>query len=57
MKGGEYMKRIAFTVIVVVAGCMLFIANTTFANIPAPPANQLVGIDDGIFNNLTEAEC
>ena len=50
------MKRKVLAVIVVL-GCTLLIANVTFANIPAPPANQLVGIDDGIFNNLTEAEC
>jgi hypothetical protein len=27
------------------------------ANVPAPPANQLLGIDDGIFNNFEEADC
>jgi hypothetical protein len=27
------------------------------ADVPAPPANQLLGLDDGIFNNLEEADC
>jgi hypothetical protein len=27
------------------------------ANVPAPPANQQLGIDDGVFNNLVEADC
>ncbi len=27
------------------------------ADVPAPPANQTVGTDDGIFNNIVEADC
>jgi hypothetical protein len=38
-------------------GTTLLFASAGWADIPAPPANQLLGIVDGIFNNLTEAEC
>ena len=27
------------------------------ADIPAPPANQFIGINDGVFNDLVEDDC
>lgn len=37
----------------------LIFANTfsVRADVPPPPVNQLIGVNDGIFNNLTEEEC
>jgi hypothetical protein len=32
-------------------------ASTSLAAVPPPPVNQNLGIDDGVFNNLNEAEC
>ena len=51
------MKGTKLSLIALVACITLFTAGVTMANVPAPPANQLLGIDDGIFNNLDEADC
>ena len=32
-------------------------ALSSWANVPAPPVNQILGIPDTTFNNLTEEEC
>ncbi len=32
-------------------------AMIVWANVPPPPVNQQLGIDDGVFNNLAEADC
>jgi hypothetical protein len=49
------MKKISFTVIVLSAA--LIFAMAASANVPAPPANQQIGMPDTIFNNLEEADC
>ena len=51
------MKISKLSLLALVACITLFTAGVTMANVPAPPVNQFVGIDDTIFNNLTEAEC
>ena len=48
------MKRKALTVLVTLAVMSMLFAGVTRADVPAPPANQDLGILDGIFNNLTE---
>ena len=35
----------------------LMIATSTWASIPAPPANQILGIPDSIFDELVEVDC
>ena len=37
--------------------CLLSFTASLKANVPAPPANQQLGINDTIFNNLTEDDC
>lgn len=50
--------KTVFSVIGAIAGITLLItAGAGFANVSAPPANQQLGMDDGIFNNLVEVEC
>ena len=34
-----------------------FIAIPLWANVPPPPANQLIGINDSLFNDMDESEC
>ncbi|MCK5342567.1 MAG: hypothetical protein KAR20_04135, partial [Candidatus Heimdallarchaeota archaeon] len=36
---------------------ILVFAVTIWAAVPAPPVNQTIGVDDGIFNDMLEAEC
>jgi hypothetical protein len=43
--------------ILMVLSFMLMTALPVRAEIPAPPANQLIGINDGVFNDLDEADC
>ena len=38
-------------------GLALVFAFSALAAVPPPPVNQLIGMDDGIFNNLTDEEC
>ena len=40
MKGGEYMKRKALTVIVTLAVMSMLFAGVTRADVPPPPANR-----------------
>lgn len=45
-------------IILLLATVMLFsTALTILATVPPPPANQLLGIPDSVFNNLTEPDC
>ncbi len=32
-------------------------AMVIWANVPAPPANQTIGIEDSVFNDLQEVDC
>jgi hypothetical protein len=57
-KEGESIMKTK-TIIILIAltlSLMLFTANG-FANIPAPPVNQSVGIADSVLNNMVEADC
>ena len=49
-------KKSSVTVVLTL-GIILVLAGVVSANVPAPPVNQLIGFDDTIFNNLTEADC
>ncbi len=50
------MKKV-LPLIAIMAGIALIFASVGFANVPAPPVNQTLGLDDHTFNNLVEAEC
>ena len=41
----------------IVLGAIMLLTTSAWANVPPPPANQLMGVTDTVFNNLTEAEC
>ncbi|MEW6599784.1 MAG: hypothetical protein AB1499_02325 [Nitrospirota bacterium] len=49
------MKKILvqFGVLLIISICAMF----AWANVPAPPVNQEMGFQDGIFDNLVEADC
>ena len=49
--------RKVLPLVTILAGITLLLASAGWADIPAPPANQQIGIDDGIFNTFVEAEC
>ena len=51
------MQKKVISLIAITALFTFFFAGAGRADIPAPPANQLLGIDDGIFNDMSEAEC
>jgi hypothetical protein len=51
------MRKKVLSLIVAIASSTLLLVGAGWADIPAPPTNQTIGIDDGIFNNLVEAEC
>ena len=51
------MKRITLSVLVTLAAMSMLFVGVTRADVPAPPANQDLGILDGIFNNLEEDDC
>ena len=53
MKG----KRKGLSAIIFMVGVTLLFFSICFADVPAPPANQNLGIDDSIFSNMLEAEC
>ena len=46
-------------IVAVSVALMLFVcvAAISFADIPAPPVNQNLGLPDGIFNNLLTSDC
>ena len=51
------MKHVKLFSLALVACITLFTAGVTMANVPAPPVNQILGVDDTIFNTLEEADC
>ena len=51
------VKRKAVLSSAIIAGITLFFANAGFTDVPAPPANQTFGIDDGIFSNMLAVDC
>jgi hypothetical protein len=56
-EGGKMMQRKKLSLILAIVSSALLFASAVWADIPAPPANQQLGINDGVFNNLLEAEC
>ena len=50
------MKKITM-LIIAIAALSMFVASVSIANVPAPPVNQTIGIDDKEFIEMTEAEC
>ncbi len=44
-------------VFIMIAGMALFSANRVRADVPAPPVNQLIGMDDVSLGDLAEADC
>jgi hypothetical protein len=50
-------RRKVLPLIGIIVGITLLFIRAVFADVSAPPANQTIGIDDGIFNNLLEADC
>ena len=52
---GEIIMR-RFTIILF-ALFFFIVAQDLWATVPPPPANQIIGINDGVFNDLTEADC
>ncbi len=47
--------RVFYTVMVL--SFILMITTSLWADVPAPPVNQIIGINDGVFNDLEEADC
>ena len=50
------MKTKALSIIALMA-VAVFVGSASFANVPPPPVNQLIGVDDTLFNDQTEAQC
>ena len=48
------MKKLA---IVAMATLSMFIVSVSFASVPAPPVNQLIGFDDIDFNDIDAGRC
>ena len=51
------MQNKKISLIFTIASIILLFSVAVRADIPAPPANQQLGISDGVFNNLLEADC
>jgi hypothetical protein len=51
------MQRKILYLIFIIASITLLFTFTVRADIPAPPANQQLGINDGVFNSFLEADC
>jgi hypothetical protein len=55
-KGIEKMQKTNL-LIIAIAGTAVLLASTGWANVPAPPVNQELGMLDASFDALTEADC
>jgi hypothetical protein len=51
------MKTKTIIIITALTCSIMLFADNAFADIPAPPVNQSLGMPDSILNNLVEAEC
>ena len=49
------MKTKSLIFISLFLGILAF--QNVWATVPPPPANQIIGINDGVFNDLTEDDC
>ena len=54
IKKGKIRRK---ALIAAMVGITLLFSGTGFADVPAPPANQTLGMDDSISNDLVEADC
>jgi hypothetical protein len=50
-------KKVFYLIIIIAVITFLLFGGAVWADIPAPPVNQQVGFDDGVFDNLVEADC
>ena len=50
------MKRKGLSLLLIL-GVVFVFAGVSTANVPPPPANQLLGFPDVEFDGVTEAEC
>jgi hypothetical protein len=48
-------ERFCLSVVVLLSA--IVISAAVWADVPPPPANQILGINDGVLNNLMEADC
>lgn len=51
------MKMRSNKKLIVAVGLALGMAGSAWANVPPPPVNQNIGINDTVFNNLHEQDC
>jgi hypothetical protein len=56
MRGGKMMKKMLPSILTL-AGVTLLFASVSVADVPAPPVNQTIGIDDVSLGDLSEADC
>jgi hypothetical protein len=53
----KIMQRKVIFLTFIIAICTLFYVTTVRSDIPAPPVNQQLGVNDGVFNNIDETDC
>ena len=51
------MKKKNVLSLTIVTILTLAVALLVWANVPAPPVNQMLGVDDTVFGDFTEADC
>lgn len=51
------MKKRVFIVFIVALALTIGSVLVSWANVPPPPVNQKIGIADGVFNTMKEADC
>ena len=50
------MKKLAMLIVAMFTLSML-VASVSIANVPAPPVNQQIGLNDEVYNDMEEAYC
>ena len=55
-KGSKTMHR-KVLLLIVAAGMTLVFSSSGWADVPAPPVNQVIGMDDVAISNMLEADC
>jgi hypothetical protein len=51
------MKKGVFLYLVIALSFSLMITVPLWAAVPHPPVNQIMGVNDGVFNNIIEDDC
>jgi hypothetical protein len=51
------MKKEFLLCFIIVSSFSLIVCSQLWADVPPPPANQITGIPDSVFNNLEETDC